>query len=431
FQESRSSRDNPKRDWYVWSDTDQRYQGVRIIFLDTEDSNWAYDDATEQFYWHRFYSSQPDLNYDNPAVQQAMIDVARFWLEKGIDGFRVDAVPYLYEREGTISENLPETHDYLKTFRAAIEEDFPDALLLCEANQPPIEVVEYFGGGKEFQMAFNFPVMPRIYMALKSGDSTKLKQIIEDTPQIPAGSQWCTFLRNHDELTLEMVTEAERQWMWEQYSPDPAQRINLGIRRRLAPLLDNHKEKILLATRMLFSLPGAPIIYYGDEIGMGDNVQLKDRDGVRTPMQWQDGHNAGFSDAPSEQLFAPVIADEVYGYQAVNVASQEDDAGSLLNRMRQLVQIRKTHPVFALGTLTMLEPDNPAVLAFLRSDADETILVIHNLTDRIQSYWLDLADYAPQQVTNLFAADEPYPAIGKDAYKGRLDPYQSLWLLFY
>jgi len=427
FIESRSSRESPKRDWYVWSDTDQRYAEARVIFLDTLDSNWTYDEATGQYYWHRFYPSQPDLNYDNPEVQQAMLDVMHFWLDKGIDGFRVDAVPYLYEREGTNCENLPETHQYLKRMRHELDDRGSDAVLLCEANQPPQEVVEYLGDGDEFHMAFNFPVMPRIFMALRSGDATKLREIIAQTPPIPPGTTWCNFLRNHDELTLEMVTPEERQWMWEQYAPEPRMRLNLGIRRRLAPLLDNNMDKILLANRIMFSLPGAPIIYYGDEIGMGDNIYLPDRDGVRTPMQWDASPNAGFSDAPPDKLYAPVIDDPIYGYQTVNVAAQEEDPNSLLNRMRTLISLRKRHPAFARGDFEFLECDNPAVLAFVRSYRDQVIVVVHNVSGETQPVDLDLSKFAGRSACDILQGED-YPVIGRERYRLDLPPYQSRWL---
>jgi len=425
--ESRSSRESPKRDWYVWSDTDQRYAEARVIFLDTLDSNWTYDEATGQYYWHRFYPSQPDLNYDNPEVQQAMLDVMHFWLDKGIDGFRVDAVPYLYEREGTNCENLPETHQYLKRMRHELDDRGSDAVLLCEANQPPQEVVEYLGDGDEFHMAFNFPVMPRIFMALRSGDATKLREIIAQTPPIPPGTTWCNFLRNHDELTLEMVTPEERQWMWEQYAPEPRMRLNLGIRRRLAPLLDNNMDKILLANRIMFSLPGAPIIYYGDEIGRGDNIYLPDRDGVRTPMQWDASPNAGFSDAPPDKLYAPVIDDPIYGYQTVNVAAQEEDPNSLLNRMRTLISLRKRHPAFARGDFEFLECDNPAVLAFVRSYRDQVIVVVHNVSGETQPVDLDLSKFAGRSACDILQGED-YPVIGRERYRRDLPPYQSRWL---
>ena len=428
FVESRSSRDNPKRDWYVWSDTDTRYPGVRIIFLDTEPSNWTYDPATGQYYWHRFYASQPDLNYDNPEVQQEMINVMRFWLEKGIDGFRVDAVPYLIEREGTNCENLPETHAYLKRMRQFANEHFPEAVLLCEANQPPEDVVAYFGDDDEFHMGFHFPVMPRIFMALRRGEAASIRAIMERTPPIPDRAQWCTFLRNHDELTLEMVTEEERQWMWQEYAPDPRMRLNLGIRRRLAPLLDNDNEKIMLANRILFSLPGAPIIYYGDEIGMGDNIWLPDRNGVRTPMQWDDSANAGFSAAPPDRLYAPVINDPVYGYQRVNVARQVNDPESMFSQLRDLIALRKQYRAFSHGTLRFLDSDNPAILAFVREHGDETFVVVHNLRGDPQHTTLDLSAFAGKRLTDVLDLAARLDPIGAGPYSLHVSGYGSQWL---
>ncbi|NOZ50101.1 MAG: maltose alpha-D-glucosyltransferase [Chloroflexi bacterium] len=387
FQASRR-RQEPYTDYYVWSDTDQAYSDARIIFLDTEDSNWVWDDEREQYYWHRFYSQQPDLNFDNPAVQEEMFNIARFWMDMGLDGFRADAVPYLFEREGTNCENLPETHAFLKRLRAMMEDEYPHAILLCEANQWPQDVRPYFGGdpndnsvpGDEFHIGFHFPVMPRLYMALKRGDRSPVVDILKRTPGIPANCQWCTFLRNHDELTLEMVTEAERQWMWEQYAPEPRMRLNLGIRRRLAPLLGNDRRRIELLNSLLFTLPGSPIIYYGDEIGMGDNIWLPDRNGVRTPMQWDDSANAGFSNAA--ELYAPVIDDAVYGYQRVNVASQIFNPTSLLNRMRTLITTYKEQPALALGDIQFLDHPDRALLAFKRITRHETIICLHNLSDR-------------------------------------------------
>ncbi|GAB4481061.1 MAG: maltose alpha-D-glucosyltransferase [Anaerolineae bacterium] len=428
FIESRSSRSSPRRDWYVWSDTPDRYREARIIFVDAEESNWAYDEGSGQYYWHRFFSSQPDLNYDNPEVQQAMIDVMAFWLEKGIDGFRVDAVPYLYEREGTNCENLPETHAYLKQMRRALDEHWPHAMMLCEANQPPADVVHYFGEGDEFHMGFHFPLMPRIFMALRSGDVTRLRRIMEETPPIPPGCQWCTFLRNHDELTLEMVSEEERQWMWQEYAPEPRMRRNLGIRRRLAPLLDNDPEKIMLANRLLFSLPGVPIIYYGDEIGMGDNIWLFDRNGVRTPMQWDDSPNAGFSETEGE-LYAPVIDDAVYGFRRVNVAAQLDDPGSLLNRTRALIALRKQHPVLATGSLRFLDVDTTAVLAFIREDEESVLAIAHNVSAAPQAVALDLARYAGRSVVDVLNEGQERRPVGMEPYRLALGPFQSVWLL--
>lgn len=427
FVESRSSRDNPKRDWYVWSDTDQRYLGTRIIFLDWERSNWAFDEETKQFYWHRFYTAQPDLNFDNPEVQEEMFNVASFWMDKGISGFRADAVPYLFERENTNSENLPETHEYLKRLRAHLDHYFPDAVLLAEANQLPHEVAEYLGDGDEFHMAFHFPLMPQLYMALKTQNSAGIRDILERTPAIPENCQWCTFLRNHDELTLEMVTPEQREYMWNQYAPDPRMRINLGIRRRLAPLMDNDQRKILLLNRLLFSLPGTPIVYYGDEIGMGDNIWLNDRNGVRTPMQWDASPNAGFSQA--EHTYEQPINDEVYGYQRVNVAIQEGDPDSLLNKMRRLIALRKAHKkVFARGKLRFIELEDKSLFAFTRTYENETFVVLHNLVDHDASAAVDLSMYAGRSVVDKLAQDELLPEITDEEYQVSLPPYGSRWL---
>jgi maltose alpha-D-glucosyltransferase / alpha-amylase len=430
FQESRSSRTAPKRDWYVWSETNQRYQDARIIFLDWEKSNWAYDEKTEQYYWHRFYTQQPDLNFDNLEVQQAMIDVMEFWLAKGVSGFRADAVPYLFEREGTSCENLPETHIYLKRLRAYMDQHHPDTIMLAEANQLPTEVADYFGAGDEFHMAFHFPLMPQIYKALKTANSLSIRDVLERTPAIPENCQWCTFLRNHDELTLEMVTPEERTFMWDQYAPDPRMRINLGIRRRLAPLLDNSADKILLANRLLFSLPGAPIIYYGDEIGMGDNIWLDDRNGVRTPMQWDTSQGAGFSDAPSDKLYAPVIDDPVFGYPQVNVTAQEADPDSLLNHMRQLVALRKQHKsVLARGSLTFFDTThNPSMLAFTRHYHDETLIVVHNLSEEANTIDLDLSEHRGKTPVDVLSNNRASTPVTAARHSITLSGYGSAWL---
>jgi trehalose synthase len=380
FQAARADRNSPYRDYYVWSDTDERYSAARIIFVDTEKSNWTWDAHAGQFYWHRFYASQPDLNFANPRVQQEMLNIARFWLERGIDGFRADAVPYLFEREGTSCENLPETHAYLKKLRAFIDENYPGRILLCEANQWPEDVRPYFGDGDEFHMGFHFPIMPRIFMALKKGRSEDMRDILQRTPAIPENCQWCTFLRNHDELTLEMVTEEERQWMWEQYAPDPRMRLNLGIRRRLAPLLDNDRSRIELANSLLFTLPGSPIIYYGDEIGMGDNLDLPDRNGVRTPMQWDDSPKAGFS---TGQPFTPFSCD-AYAPQFVNVADQLADVNSLFHTIQRMVALRKQHPCLGRGQFTWVDTDNPAIATYLRQCSGERVLVLNNLSNQLQ-----------------------------------------------
>jgi maltose alpha-D-glucosyltransferase/alpha-amylase len=437
FQSARSSPDSPYRDYYVWSDDDQRYPDARIIFLDTERSNWAWDEAAGQYYWHRFFSHQPDLNFDNPALQQAMLEVLKFWLDTGIDGFRADAVPYLFEREGTNCENLPETHAYLKQIRRFTDEHYPNRILLAEANQWPEDLLPYFGppaapagagDGDEFHMCFHFPLMPRLFMALKQERWTPIVEIMQRTPAIPGNCQWGVFVRNHDELTLEMVTEEERQYMWESYAPESRMRLNLGIRRRLAPLLDNDRRRLELINVILFSMPGSPILYYGDEIGMGDNIWLPDRDGVRTPMQWADGPNAGFSAAPAAALYAPVNDDPIYGYQQVNVAAQQADPNSLLNWTKWLISVRKAHPVLGRGALHFLSPDNQHVLAYLRTHEGVTVLVVGNLAATPQAVTLELADYAGATPMDLLS-DAPMPSITVANYELQLAPYGYRWLL--
>ncbi|HZT78791.1 MAG TPA: maltose alpha-D-glucosyltransferase, partial [Gemmataceae bacterium] len=364
FQRARRApRGSPERNFYVWSDTTEKYREARIIFKDFESSNWAWDPVAGQFYWHRFYSHQPDLNYDNPAVWKAVEEVFDFWMAMGIDGFRLDAIPYLYEREGTSCENLPETHAYLKALRRHVEEKFPGRMLLAEANQWPEDSVAYFGQGDECNMAFHFPVMPRLFMAIRMEDRFPILDILQQTPPIPETCQWAMFLRNHDELTLEMVTDEDRDYMYGVYAQDPQARINLGIRRRLAPLLQNNRAKIELMNGLLFSLPGTPVIYYGDEIGMGDNIYLGDRNGVRTPMQWSAERNAGFSKANPQKLYLPVIIDPEYHYEAVNVEAQQANPNSLLWWMKRLIALRKRYRAFGRGSLEFLTPDNPKVLA--------------------------------------------------------------------
>lgn len=415
------------RDWYVWSETDQKYREARIIFLDYVASNWTWDPIRQAYYWHRFFSHQPDLNYDNPEVQQEMLNIVRFWLQQGIDGFRVDATPYLYEREGTNCENLPETHAYFKRLRAFVDEIAPGTLLLSEANQWPEEVRPYLGDGDEFHMNFHFPLMPRIYLALALADRTPILEILARTPPIPASCQWATFLRNHDELTLEMVTAEERQFLWDFYAPEPQMRLNLGIRRRLAPLLGNDRARIELANSLLFTLPGSPVVYYGDEIGMGDNIWLFDRDGVRTPMQWSDAPNAGFSTTAPEKLYVPVIDDETYGYQRVNVAAQRRDPDSLLHKMRQMIRIRKAHAAFGRGEIHFLEVENRAVLAYLRTYKDEAILVVQNLSPEAQTAHLDLRAFAGIRPVDLWGQDE-LPPCSVEPYTMNLGRYQYRWL---
>jgi len=426
FQESRSSRENPRRDWYVWSDTDTQYKGTRIIFLDTELSNWAWDPVSKQYYWHRFFSHQPDLNYDNPQVREEMWDVMRFWLNMGVDGFRLDAVPYLVEREGTNCENLPETHGVLKDLRARLDKEFPGRMLLAEANQWPADLLPYFGNGDEFHMAFHFPLMPRMFMGVKLEDRKPITEILKQTPVIPDTCQWCLFLRNHDELTLEMVTDMERDYMYDEYAKEKAQRLNLGIRRRLAPLLDNDRRKIELMNGMLMSLPGTPIIYYGDEIGMGDNVNLGDRNGVRTPMQWSGGWNGGFSTADPEAIYAPLLLNPVYGFQATNVSSQRRFDHSLLSWMKLLIRVRKASPVLSRGTIEFLYPANHRVLAYLRKLENETVLVVNNLSSKAQAVELDLKTYRGNILVEMFGRNI-FPRIGELPYLLTLGPYQFYW----
>ena len=426
FQESRSSRDNPRRDWYVWSDTDTKYKGTRIIFLDTELSNWAWDPVSKQYYWHRFFSHQPDLNYDNPQVREEMWDVMRFWLNMGVDGFRLDAVPYLVEREGTNCENLSETHSVLKELRARLDKEFPGRMLLAEANQWPADLLPYFGNGDEFHMAFHFPLMPRMFMGVKLEDRKPITEILKQTPQIPEPCQWCLFLRNHDELTLEMVTDMERDYMYDEYAREKMQRLNLGIRRRLAPLLDNDRRKMELMNGMLMSLPGTPIIYYGDEIGMGDNVNLGDRNGVRTPMQWSGSWNGGFSTADPETLYAPLLLNPVYGFQAINVLSQKRFDHSLLSWMKLLIRVRKASPVLSRGSIEFLYPANHRVLAYLRKLGNETVLVVNNLSSKAQALELDLKAYRGNILIEMFGRNI-FPRIGELPYLLTLGPYQFYW----
>lgn len=419
FQAARADRNSPYRNYYIWSDTDQKYKEARIIFLDTEPSNWTWDEQAGQYYWHRFYASQPDLNYDNPAVQEEMINVARFWLDLGIDGFRADAVPYLFEREGTNCENLPETHAYLKRLRAFMDAHYPGRILLCEANQLPEDVRLYFGDGDEFHMGFHFPIMPRIYMALKKGRVDDMVGILNRTPPIPENCQWCIFLRNHDELTLEMVTAEERQWMWREYAPEPRMKLNLGIRRRLAPLLDNDRRKIELAYSLLFTLPGSPILYYGDEIGMGDNIWLHDRNGVRTPMQWTDEAGAGFSEAPPEVWYSPLIEDEVFGPARVNVEAQMREQGSLWHTIQNMIAVRKKYRAFGRGTFTWTDAGTNAVAAYQRTCNNEKLLILNNLSE--------------QTTATKIACDGMDILTGENIPSGTLTlaPFQYRWLLIH
>ena len=452
FIESRQNRSNSRADWYVWSDDNERWPEARVIFVDSEPSNWTWDPQREQFYWHRFFHHQPDLNYDNPDVANAMLDVVRFWLTVGLDGFRLDAVPYLFERDGTNCENLPETHEYLRRVRKTVDAEFPGRVLLAEANQWPTDVVDYFGKGDECHMCFHFPLMPRMFMAVRKEQRHPITEILAQTPEVPPGCQWGIFLRNHDELTLEMVTDDERDYMWTEYASDPRMKLNLGIRRRLFPLLDNDERLAELFHAMLFSMPGSPIMYYGDEIGMGDNIYLGDRDGVRTPMQWSPDRNAGFSRADFAQLYLPPLMDPVYGYQAVNVEQQQRDRSSFLHWLRRMLTIRKQHPVLATGKLEVLHAENPSVLAYLRRsgddddvDADHTtdavaatngvagehargdiVLCVNNLSRFPQPCELmleQLAGKVPIELTGRV----PFPRVGALPYFVTLAPYGFYW----
>ena len=424
---------SPVRDFYVWSETDHLYKDARIIFTDTEKSNWTWDETAKAFYWHRFFSHQPDLNFDNPAVIEEVLKAMRFWLDMGVDALRMDAIPYLVERDGTNCENLPETHTAIKAIRAAIDEGYANRLILAEANQWPADVRPYFGDGDECHMAFHFPLMPRIYMALRQEDRLPITDIMAQTPAIPDNCQWGLFLRNHDELTLEMVTNDERDYMYLAYSADPRMRINVGIRRRLAPLLDNNRHRIELLNSLLFSFPGTPILYYGDEIGMGDNIYLGDRNGVRTPMQWTSDRNAGFSRAVPAKLFAPVIMDPIWGYQAVNVEAQLSDQSSLLHWMRNMIALRKLFQVFGRGTLEFLNPENRKVLAYIRrydrqdGTPPEIILCVANLSRFAQPLSLDLTQFNGMVPVEMLGY-VPFPPITAQPYALTLSPYSFLWL---
>ena len=429
FQRARRApKGSPEREFYVWSDTPDKYADARIIFKDFEPSNWTWDPVAKQYYWHRFYHHQPDLNYDNPAVWEAIYPVVDFWFGMGVDGMRLDAVPYLYEREGTNCENLPETHTYLKALRAHAEKHFPDRMFLAEANQWPEEAVAYFGDGDECQMAFHFPVMPRLFMALHQEDRFPILDILDQTPPIPSNCQWCLFLRNHDELTLEMVTDEERDYMYRAYARDRTARINLGIRHRLAPLLKNDRLRIELMNALLFSLPGTPVVYYGDEIGMGDNIYLGDRNGVRTPMQWNADRNAGFSRANPQKLYLPVIIDPEYHYEAVNVEAYQNNPSSLLWWMKRLIALRKKLKAFGRGTIKFLLPDNSKVLAFIREYDGERILIVANLSRFVQYAELDLRDYSGVVPEELFGRTQ-FPTVGELPYVVTLSPYSFFWLL--
>ncbi len=429
FQRARRApKGSPERDFYVWSDTPEKYAEARIIFKDFEPSNWSWDPVAKQYYWHRFYSHQPDLNYDNPAVWDAILPIVDYWFEMGVDGMRLDAVPYLYERDGTNCENLPETHQFLKVLRRRMEERFPGRMFLAEANQWPEEAVAYFGDGDECHMCFHFPVMPRLFMALHQEDRFPILDILDQTPPIPDSCQWCLFLRNHDELTLEMVTDEERDYMYRAYAQDRNARINLGIRHRLAPLLKNDRRRIELMNALLFSLPGTPVVYYGDEIGMGDNIYLGDRNGVRTPMQWSADRNAGFSRANPQKLYLPIIIDPEYHYEAVNVEAQQNNPSSLLWWMKRLIALRKQFKAFGRGNIRFLRPENAKVLAFIREYESERILVVANLSRFVQYVQLDLRDYAGVVPEEVFGRT-PFPPIGELPYLLTLSPHAFYWFL--
>jgi maltose alpha-D-glucosyltransferase / alpha-amylase len=427
FQRARRSAPHTDaRNWYVWSDTDERYAGTRIIFKDTEKSNWAWDPQANAYYWHRFFAHQPDLNFDNPRVLQAMIRVMYKWLDLGVDGFRLDAIPYLCEREGTSNENLPETHEVIRKIRAALDAHSPGKLLLAEANQWPEDVSAYFGAGDECHMAYHFPLMPRIYMAIAQEDRFPITDILRQTPDIPSNCQWALFLRNHDELTLEMVTDVERDYLWSTYATDPRARLNLGIRRRLASLMDNDRRKIELMNSLLFSLPGTPIIYYGDEIGMGDNIYLGDRNGVRTPMQWTPDRNGGFSRCDPARLYAPPVMDPVFGYGAVNVEAQSRSLSSLLSWTKRMITVRKSSKVFGYGSLSFLRPANRAVFCYVREYQGEVLLCVANLSRSAQAAEIDLSAWRGWTPTEMIGRSE-FPSIRNEPYLLTLAPYGFLW----
>ncbi len=426
FQESRKDRTNPRADWYVWSDDDKRWGEARVIFVDTEKSNWTWDPVRGQYYWHRFFSHQPDLNYENSDVQQAMLDVVRFWLDLGLDGFRLDAVPYLYERDGTNGENLPETHAYLKRLRKEVDATHPGKVLLAEANQWPADVVDYFGDGDECHMCFHFPLMPRMFMSVRKEERHPIVDILSQTPPIPDGCQWGIFLRNHDELTLEMVTDEERDYMYAEYAKDPRMKRNVGISRRLAPLIDNDRRVAELLHAMLFSFPGSPILYYGDEILMGDNIYLGDRDGVRTPMQWTPDRNGGFSKSDFAQLYLPPLMDPVYGYEAVNVEGQRRNPSSFLHWVKRILEVRRQHEVFGVGSFEILHPANASVLAFVRQQDEDRVLCVNNLSKRAQPVELDLSPFKGLVPVELMGQNE-FPQIGDLPYFITLGPYSFFW----
>ena len=430
FVESRSSRDNPKADWYIWRDDDQGWPDIRVIFCDTEPSNWTFDPVRQQYYWHRFFHHQPDLNYDNPEVRDAIIAAVRFWLDRGLDGFRLDAAAYLYQREGTSGENLPETHAFLRRIRKEIDRDYPGRVLLAEVNQWPADVVDYFGDGDECHMCFHFPLMPRMFMAVRREQRFPITEILAQTPPIPENCQWGIFLRNHDELTLEMVTADERDYMYSEYASDPRMRKNLGIRRRLAPLVENDRRIAELLHALLLSLPGAPVLYYGDEILMGDNIYLGDRDTVRTPMQWTPDRNGGFSRADFAQLHLPPLMDPVYGFQAVNIEAQMRNRSSFLHWLQRMLAVRRQHPLFSGGGFEVLPADNPSVLAYVRSGEVDgrqaTILCVNNLSRFAQATELSLARWERWMPVELIGRSA-FPVIGAGGYQVSLGPHSFYW----
>jgi maltose alpha-D-glucosyltransferase / alpha-amylase len=426
FQESRLDATNKRADWYVWSDDDQQWPDAKIIFCDIENSNWAWDPVRQQYYWHRFFNHQPDLNYANPEVQEAMLEVLRFWLDLGLDGFRLDAVPFLFEREGTTGENLPETHDYLRRVRKEVDEMYPGRVLLAEADQWPSDVVDYYGDGDECHMCFHFPLMPRMFMAVRQEQRKPITEILAQTPDIPESAQWGIFLRNHDELTLAMVTDEERDYMWAEYAKDPRMKLNLGIRRRFAPLVDNDRRLGELLHAMLFSLPGSPIMYYGDEIGMGDNIFLGDRDTVRTPMQWSNDRNAGFSRADWAQLYLPPLMDPVFGFQACNVEAGVRTPSSFVHWTKRMLEVRKQHPLFGTGSFEVLDADNPAVFAYLRREGEDRVICVNNLSRSAQPARLPLAQFAGLVPVELMGRVS-FPTIEEEPYFVTLGPYAFYW----
>jgi maltose alpha-D-glucosyltransferase/alpha-amylase len=427
FQQSRSDPTGPYGDFYVWSDTDTGFPGVPIIFSDTETSNWAFDPVRKQYFWHRFFSHQPDLNFDNPAVREAIIEAVRFWLDLGVDGFRLDAVPYLFAREGTSCAHLPETHAFLRHLRSIIDEGYPGRILLAEANGWPEAVAEYFGEGDECHMAFNFPLMPRLFMAVRREQRFPISDILSHTPIPPSTCQWGTFLRNHDELTLETVQEDERDFMWQEYASDPRMKANVGIRRRLAPLLDHDLNRTELFTALLMSLPGSPVLYYGDEIGMGDNIWLGDRDGVRTPMQWSPDRNGGFSRGDHGRMHLPVNMDPVHGYQALNVEAQERNSSSLLHWTRRIIRVRKDNPAFGLGSLFDVGGSNPSVLSYVREYGRDIVLCVNNLSRFPQATQLDLRRWQNSLPQELMG-NVPFPLVHEVPYQITLGPHGFYWL---